>query len=372
MSDVDIDNEATRAMENVYLAWSEEDDKLLYDNRNLPPARLASLLGRGLNGVQRRLTKLTDVDSAAYARLFICIGKDSLQTTDDENEERLTPAQEILRRIKWDPACNAEDFTVLHYDRVVDTLEETPFNAENLSIKGKERQFVFALPEHRIEKIKYRERTVWDKKLRLDLVFGSMGGTTIDQVTATYDEWKTEQDEKAKRNMKLQTLVLGKLEAILEESRMDTLKEMSSRLLHHAERDKSTIFRDYVKSAVGLYFDAKNSAASQEGSHELTEFLYLLSDLVALLPDESSREGLLKQIEISILRTSDNSGATTNHSVELPELNEDDLEEKFVRGELVGCTKGSYAWELICSTAKFHTGSGAGGQKVNKVRICVF
>jgi len=334
----DLDNEETRAMDNVYLAWSEEDDKLLYENRNLPPAKLSSVLGRGINGVQRRLTKLTDVDSAAYARLFIK-GKDSLRTTDDENKERLTPAQEILRRIKWDPACNSDDFTVLHYDRIDETLHETPFNAENMSIKGKERQFVFALPEHRIEQIKYRERTVWDKQLRLDLVFGSMGGSTIDQVTATYDEWKSAQDEKKVAQMKLQTLVLGKLEAILEESRMDKLKEMSSSLLHDAKRDSSNV-RDYVKSAVGLYFDAKkNSAASQEGFHD---FLHLLSDLAALLPDESLREGLLKQIEVSILRSSDTSGATSKRSVELPELNEDDIEEKFVKG------------------------SGAGGQKVNK------
>ncbi|EJK71247.1 hypothetical protein THAOC_07333 [Thalassiosira oceanica] len=301
----DLDNEETRAMDNVYLAWSEEDDK--------------------------RLTKLTDVDSAAYARLFIK-GKDSLRTTDDENKERLTPAQEILRRIKWDPACNSDDFTVLHYDRIDETLHETPFNAENMSIKGKERQFVFALPEHRIEQIKYRERTVWDKQLRLDLVFGSMGGSTIDQVTATYDEWKSAQDEKKVAQMKLQTLVLGKLEAILEESRMDKLKEMSSSLLHDAKRDSSNV-RDYVKSAVGLYFDAKkNSAASQEGFHD---FLHLLSDLAALLPDESLREGLLKQIEVSILRSSDTSGATSKRSVELPELNEDDIEEKFVKGVLV-------------------------------------
>ena len=159
-----------------------------------------------------------------------------------------------------------------------------------------------------------------------------MGGTTIDQVTATYDEWKSEQDEKKKRSMKLQQIVLRKLEAILEESRMDALKEMSSRLLHDAERDDSNV-RDYVKSVVGLYFDArKSSAASQEDFYELTDFLYLLSDLAALLPDESLREGLLKQIEASILRTSDNSSSTPSLSVELPELNEDDLEEKFVKG----------------------------------------
>ena len=107
----DLDNETTPVMENVYLAWSEEDDRLLYDNRNLPPAKLASLLGRGLNGVQRRLTKLTDVDSAAYARLFIT-GKDSSRISDDE-KERLMPVQEILRLIKWDPACNSDDFTVV-------------------------------------------------------------------------------------------------------------------------------------------------------------------------------------------------------------------------------------------------------------------
>jgi hypothetical protein len=41
-----------------------------------------------------------------------------------------------------------------------------------IKVKGQERMLMKALPEHRIEYVKYRERLVWDKHLRLDLVFG--------------------------------------------------------------------------------------------------------------------------------------------------------------------------------------------------------
>ena len=57
-------------MERIYSEWTIEDDGLLYDNRLLSPVRLASLLGRGMHGVEARLRKLSDVDSAAYSRLF--------------------------------------------------------------------------------------------------------------------------------------------------------------------------------------------------------------------------------------------------------------------------------------------------------------
>ena len=47
-----------------------------------------------------------------------------------------------------------------------------------------------AIPQHRIEYFKYRGTKVWDKKSRLDLVFGSSGdnhGKTIDDVMKEID-----------------------------------------------------------------------------------------------------------------------------------------------------------------------------------------
>ena len=48
-----------------------------------------------------------------------------------------------------------------------------------------------AIPQHRIEYFKYRGTKVWDKKSRLDLVFGSAGdnrGKSIEEIMSEIDE----------------------------------------------------------------------------------------------------------------------------------------------------------------------------------------
>ena len=64
--------------ENLYREWTLEQDQLLWEHycknnmhKKSDDAELVALLGRGLRGVQRRLEKLKDPDSAAYERLFV-------------------------------------------------------------------------------------------------------------------------------------------------------------------------------------------------------------------------------------------------------------------------------------------------------------
>ena len=48
-----------------------------------------------------------------------------------------------------------------------------------------------AIPQHRIEYFKYKGTKVWDKKARLDLVFGSSGdngGKTIEDIMNEIDD----------------------------------------------------------------------------------------------------------------------------------------------------------------------------------------
>ena len=327
-------------MEKIYSEWTMDDDKLLYDNKDLSIIRLASLLGRGMHGVEARLKKLTNVDSPVYARLFA-----DVQDRDDDSHRTtsLTPVKEVLRRIQWDPTLASSSFTILHYDRVENSICTTPFDAPNDSISGKETQFVFALPEHRIVGVKYMDRTVWDKERKLDLVFGSMNGNgiTIDQIIETYDEWKKEREEREKRNQRWQVEILKEMDMVLEERRVGVLKDLSSNLLH-SEWDTEAV-RDYVKGVVGLHYDAKREKETDEENEQLIDFLYLFSDLVALLSDESLREEILKEVEALITRTlGDEESTKTNQPAALPELQEEDLSEKFVKG------------------------SGAGGQKINK------
>ena len=342
-------------MDKIYSSWTIEDDRLLYDNRHLSTVRLASLLGRGMHGVEARLKKLSDVDSTAYARLFAG-GTNAMHNEKDlidQSNKGLTPVKEVLRRIQWDPTLPASSFTILHYDRVEDNLCETPFDAPNNSISGKETQFVFALPEHRIEGVKYLDRIVWDKEMRLDCVFGSMNGNgeTIDKVIETYDVWKREKEEREERNKLWQIEILKELDVILAESRLVVLKDLSSQLMHDDKWDTEGV-RNYVKRVVSLYHDAKRekieSLAENEEDEEFTEivdYLCLFSDLVALLPDALLREEILKEVELVIIRSLGESTASSTDSkppsqpVTLPELNEDDLDEKFVKGQGKGVSR---------------------------------
>jgi len=340
-------------MENIYSEWTLEDDRLLYENRHLSLVKLASLLGRGMHGVESRIKKINDVSSMAYFRLFGAGGKpDECVSSDaDSGSNRLTPAKEVLRRIKWDETLQSSSFTILHYDRVQDTLAETPFDAPNDSISGAETSFVFALPEHRIEKVKYLERVVWDKASRIDCVFGSMNGNgvTIDHIINTYTDWKKERDERIDRDRRRQIEVLEELGLVLGgESRLKELKEQSSQLIR-GEWDSDSV-RDYVKRVGSLYYEAMkeneegDANEDEDDGTDIIDFLHLFSDLVALLHDESLREAILNEVESGIERSR---GVASSKSNQLgralpPELDEDDLEEKFVKG------------------------SGAGGQKVNK------
>ena len=336
-------------MENIYAEWSVEDDRLLHERRDASAATLASLTGRGLQGVRRRLEKLRDVDSPAYARLFAGVERD---TATEGSGDKLAPVLEVLRRIRWDATLAQRDFSVCYYDRVEDAVEEVPFDAENRSVSGSERMLVFAIPEHRITAVKYKERMVWDKEQKLDCVLGSARGKgeTIDRVIEGYGRWKQKKDEEEELNRRRHAEVTARIKSMLGTERFAILKDMSSRLRH---TEGSQPVKDYVRGALLLFRQAREETnATEEASpgtvatpdqskHQL-EGLNLLSELVAILPNVSLRERILVDIDSNIDRVEGRTTESSKLEGVLPELNEDDLQETFVRG------------------------SGAGGQKINK------
>jgi hypothetical protein len=235
-----------------------------------------------------------------------------------------------------------------------------------MSVKGKETLLVLAIPEHRIEGIRYKEQIVWDKENRIDRVFGSMGGkgTTIQNVMADYDEWKARKDAAEEWNRQRQAEVSSKIQAFLGEERFDELKLLSSNLLQvcQDESDGGSPKRHietYVQAALQLFRDTRQEAA--ETPEDLAEAVTASSDydsldtfseLVALLPDSGLRPAILTEIAVQMNKLmgrkgtpsdgDDESNSGNNGIAMLPELDENDLVETFVKG------------------------SGAGGQKVNK------
>lgn len=95
-------------------------------------------------------------------------------------EERRTPhsvsvpgkfrtARDVMNRIKWDPALDSSDYIIGYEDRFVGTREK---QLEQWRSEQTDEEFI---PQHRILYFKRRsdDVIVWERRLRVDDVFGS-------------------------------------------------------------------------------------------------------------------------------------------------------------------------------------------------------
>lgn len=338
-------------MENIYQEWTISQDKILWENRKKPVSALASLLGRGLRGIEQRLAKLQDVESAAYRRLFVAalIGNKSINNDSDdvESKPKLVPASEVLRRIQWDDSLSSQDFSVLHYDRVEDTIVESPVDAPNASISGKATRLIDALPEHRIVAIKYKERIVWDRERREDHVFTNEGIVCVIQ---EYDDWKRKTDEEEEQNLQRQAQVTQKIRQILGFEHFAVLKELSNQLTSKAKSNPTLSFKleaeKYVQSALDLFRQVRKNReitlTQQLIPMSDLEALDVLSEIVAILPDSTIRQVILLEISTCVKQAEGKKIELTSTNKDLPQFYENDLTETFIRG------------------------TGPGGQKINK------
>ena len=88
--------------------------------------------------------------------------------------DRMRTAEDVISRIRWDDQLKGEDFVVVYLDRFTGEVE-TSF----AEVDWADPPF----PEHRIQCFKFRDVTVWDKRIPLDHVFGTRGeGLKIEDV----------------------------------------------------------------------------------------------------------------------------------------------------------------------------------------------
>jgi len=178
--------------DNIHSPWTLDDDKLLLEgeSRGKTVEILCSELKRGRGGVLSRLRALRDPKSKAFLRMY---GDAREEEIPKSSQQR--PVGDVLQRILWDPQLTVSDFTVGWNDRF-NGVTETSCSSPNKSIKGKERKFIKALPEHRIEYVKYKERVVWSKmEDRFDLFFAGK----IEKVIEEYNDWLDERERKQQK-----------------------------------------------------------------------------------------------------------------------------------------------------------------------------
>jgi peptide chain release factor len=386
-------NNIAPPMAYVHQEWTLEQDELLWENQDrLDVEQLASLLGRGLGGVDARLTKLKNVNNAAYQRLFAdkkrrrsAIDDDDDDDDDDDNDndsntkksQKLVPVSEVLRRIQWDYQLDPTDFSVLHYDRVEDRIVETAMDAPNTQISGNAARFIDALPEHRIVGIKYRERIVWDRPRKLDLFFSSSkdhGG--IETVIATYDAWKAEKDAAEAATRARQAEVSDMIRRILGLDRFAQFQEISSSLVVPITTDEEPATMSmkkraavYVETALDLFRQVR-----RDPSPSLEPMLIPMNDYQALdtiselaaicLPDTADvRSIVLAEINVAMQRILGKS-PQQKHQPDDVELQQQRETPVFDKASSKRRPLPEFREEDV--TEKFVKGSGAGGQKVNK------
>mmetsp|Transcript_44734 Transcript_44734/g.108478 ORF Transcript_44734/g.108478 Transcript_44734/m.108478 type:complete len:669 (+) Transcript_44734:272-2278(+) len=299
-------------------------------------------------------------------------------------KKKLVPITEVLRRIEYDPTLAQTDFSVRYYDRVEDKLLEANFDDPNTNISGSATTFIKALPEHRIVSVYFRKRQVWDRETKLDLVFGhniqddsddTTTATGIAYVVETYPQWEEEQQrlvqikEERKHHIEYtMTRMLG-IEYFSRFTKL--IDELYSVHNDPTVSTKQCIEHDFVPQALSIVSKIRDDPMLMQ-QHSMDPSLIPQSDWLALdliseyvsatVDDNDLRSQTLWEIfyqmdridggksrlssslmgddELSATITSNKGGG--GGAVQPVMLNEEELEEKFVRGQ------------------------GPGGQKINK------
>ena len=86
---------------------------------------------------------------------------------------KLRPAADVLNRLRWDSNLNLADYIVGYEDRFLGAKETT---LEKWKTEKTDEEFI---PQHRILYFRRKSdgQVVWDRKARVDLIFGSgIGG----------------------------------------------------------------------------------------------------------------------------------------------------------------------------------------------------
>ncbi|CAH8827621.1 unnamed protein product [Trichobilharzia szidati] len=107
----------------------------------------------------------------------------------DSGKCSMRTAMDVVKRVLWDEMIPQESITIGYLDRFKGIIEK-PFDAFSWEPLDSLDYFTFGVPEHRIQYFKYKDLVVWDKRFRLDRVFGSSRSTkTIRDVIEKYEKY---------------------------------------------------------------------------------------------------------------------------------------------------------------------------------------
>ncbi|KDO17067.1 hypothetical protein SPRG_17508, partial [Saprolegnia parasitica CBS 223.65] len=99
-------------------------------------------------------------------------------TSPKAEKKSMRTATDVIHRIMWDDSITQTEVIVGYLDRFIGTVERNfaAFNWADISTLS---QNETAIPQHRIQYFRWRDEIIWDKRVRLDRVFGSSGHEVI-------------------------------------------------------------------------------------------------------------------------------------------------------------------------------------------------
>ncbi|CAH8474486.1 unnamed protein product [Schistosoma intercalatum] len=107
----------------------------------------------------------------------------------DSKKCPMRTAGDVVKRVLWDEKIPQKFITIGYLDRFKGILEK-PFDDFSWEPLDSLDYFTFGVPEHRIQYFKYKDIVVWDKRFRIDRVFGSSRSTkTIRDVIENYEKY---------------------------------------------------------------------------------------------------------------------------------------------------------------------------------------
>ncbi|CAH8483601.1 unnamed protein product [Schistosoma rodhaini] len=147
-------------------------------------------------------------------------------------------AGDVVKRVLWDEKIPQKCITIGYLDRFKGILEK-PFDDFSWEPLDSLDYFTFGVPEHRIQYFKYKDIVVWDKRFRIDRVFGSSRSTkTIRDVIENYEKYYCCIDSKL-FHLTLSTL---RLEGSLQISEcMEALRQAETKLCRFVPTNQLTV-----------------------------------------------------------------------------------------------------------------------------------
>ncbi|KAF5400855.1 Leukocyte receptor cluster member 9 [Paragonimus heterotremus] len=117
--------------------------------------------------------------------------KETKPISKNDKRPSMRTAMEVVKRIMWDDRIPEDCITIGYEDRFLGIVEK-PFDAFSWEPLESLDYYTFGIPEHRIQYFKYKHVVVWDKRVLLDNVYGSLGsGLTIYDVMEKCDSLPT-------------------------------------------------------------------------------------------------------------------------------------------------------------------------------------